>query len=245
MDTAGNPLVCEAMAIVPRTPGYEHIVSKSTVLAGIVGSLAVAACATTRQAPAGTKGPSPAEQARADGGRPPYTPADVQFMQGMIRHHAQAIVMTSLASTHGARQDVKILAGRIAVSQQDEIAFMQRWLRERNETVPEADVRLDMAGHQMAPGAPTSKLMPGMLTAAQLAQLSTARGAEFDRLFLTFMIRHHEGALTMVDRLFSSHGAAQESNVFQFASDVEIDQNTEIEHMRGMLRTLSLSRQNP
>lgn len=221
-----------------------NISSRSTVLAAIVLSLAVAACATTRQVPAGTDARSPAEQARADGGRPPYTPADVQFMQGMIRHHAQAIVMTSLASTHAARHDVKILAGRIAVSQQDEIAFMQRWLRERNETVPEIDVRHDMAGHQMA-GAPTSELMPGMLTAPQLTKLSAARGPEFDRLFLTFMIRHHEGALTMVDRLFSSHGAAQESNVFQFASDVEIDQNTEIEHMRGMLRALSLSRQNP
>ena len=223
-----------------------NISSRSTVLAAIVGSLAVAACATGRQAPAATNGRSPAEQARADGGRPPYTPADVQFLQGMIRHHAQAIVMTSLASTHAARQNVKILAGRIAVSQQDEIAFMQRWLRERNETVPEIDARHDMAGHTMAtPGARTSELMPGMLTAAQLTELSAARGPEFDRLFLTFMIKHHEGALTMVDQLFSSQGAAQESNVFQFASDVEIDQNTEIEHMRGMLRATSLSGQSP
>ncbi len=167
-------------------------------------------------------------------------------MQGMIRHHGQAIVMTALAPTHAARQAVKILAGRIAVSQQDEIAFMERWLRERHETVPEIDVRHDVAGHQMAtPGAQTSELMPGMLTSAQLTQLSAARGPEFDRLFLTFMIRHHEGALTMVDQLFSSHGAAQESNVFQFASDVEIDQNTEIERMRGMLRAASLSGQSP
>ncbi|HYN80495.1 MAG TPA: DUF305 domain-containing protein [Gemmatimonadaceae bacterium] len=215
-------------------------------MAGIVASLAVTACTTTRQAPAEAAAPTPAEQARADRGRPPYTPADVQFMQGMIRHHAQAIVMTSLASTHAARQDVKILAGRIDVSQQDDIAFMQRWLRERNETVPEIDARHDMGGHQMPkPGASGSELMPGMLTAAQLTQLSAARGPEFDRLFLTFMIKHHEGALTMVDRLFSSQGAAQESNVFQFASDVEIDQNTEIERMRGMLRALSLSGRNP
>jgi uncharacterized protein (DUF305 family) len=221
------------------------ISSRSIVLAGIVGCLAVAACATSQKAPAGARARSPAEQARADGGRPPYTPADVKFMQDMITHHAQAIVMTSLASTHAARPNVKILAGRIAVSQQDEIAFMQRWLRERNERVPQIDVRHDMAGHQMgSPGASGSELMPGMLTAAQMTELSTARGPEFDRLFLTFMIRHHEGALRMVDRLFSSHGAAQESNVFQFASDVEIDQNTEIEHMRGMLRALSLSRQN-
>lgn len=167
-------------------------------------------------------------------------------MQGMIRHHAQAIVMAAWAPTHAAREDLKILAGRIAVSQQDEIAFMERWLRERHETVPEIDVHHDMAGHQMAtPGASTSELMPGMLTSAQLTQLSAARGPEFDRLFLTFMIKHHEGALTMVDQLFSSQGAAQESNVFQFASDVEIDQNTEIERMRGMLRALSLSGQKP
>src|SRR5687768_3196316 len=223
-----------------------NLPSRSTVLAGIACSLALTACATPRQPPANTASPSPAEQARADGGRPAYTRADVQFMQNMIKHHGQAIVMTSLASTNAARQNVKILAARIAVSQQDEIAFMQRWLSERNETVPEINVRHDMAGHQMpAPGASGSELMPGMLTAAELTQLSAARGSEFDRLFLTFMIRHHEGALTMVDRLFSSHGAAQDSNVFQFASDVEIDQNTEIEHMRGMLRALSLSGQSP
>jgi len=167
-------------------------------------------------------------------------------MQGMIRHHAQAIVMAAWAPTHGARDDVKILAGRIAVSQRDEIAFMERWLRERHETVPETDAQHDMAGHQMPmTTASLPELMPGMLTPAQLTQLSAASGAEFDRLFLTFMIQHHQGALTMVEQLFSSQGAGQELNVFRFASDVETDQNTEIDRMRSMLRALPISRDNP
>jgi uncharacterized protein (DUF305 family) len=189
---------------------------------------------------------TPAEQARADSGRAPYTTADVRFMQGMIRHHAQAIVMAGWAPTHAARDDVKILAGRIAVSQRDEIAFMERWLRERHETVPEADAQHDMSGHQMPmTAASLPELMPGMLTPAQLTQLSAASGAEFDRLFLTFMIQHHQGALTMVEQLFSSQGAGQELNVFRFASDVETDQNTEIDRMRSMIRALPHSKENP
>jgi uncharacterized protein (DUF305 family) len=150
-------------------------------------------------------------------------------MQGMIRHHAQALVMANWAQTRAARSSIKILAARIDVAQRDEIATMQRWLRDRRENAP--DAQHEMAGHT----SPSGDLMPGMLTHEQLSQLEKATGAEFDRLFLTFMIQHHEGALTMVRELFSSPGAGQDATIFRFASDVEADQTTEIDRMRTML----------
>jgi uncharacterized protein (DUF305 family) len=162
-----------------------------------------------------------------------YTPADVRFMQGMIAHHAQAVVMAAMAPTHGARSDVRLLAQKIDVSQKDEIAMMQRWLRDRHETVPDANA--DPMHHDM-PGMAT--LMPGMLSAEQLARLGQAQGTEFDRLFLTLMIQHHEGAITMVGQLFATPGAGQESEIFRFASDVDTDQRGEIARMRTMLTTL-------
>jgi len=175
---------------------------------------------------------SPAAKARADNGRPPFTAADVSFMSGMIGHHAQAVLMAGWAPTHGASKSVQILCERIAVAQRDEIALMQRWLGDRHEAVPEAD-----ASHDMMPGMEGMHhaMMPGMLTAEQLQQLDAARGPAFDRLFLTFMIQHHRGALTMVDQLFGSTGAAQDDVVFKFASDVSADQTTEIDRMTTML----------
>lgn len=175
---------------------------------------------------------SPADRARADRGRPAYTAADVHFMSGMIPHHAQAVLIAGWAATHGVRPDVRTLCERIIVAQRDEIATMQEWLRERGETVPDASAThvttsMGEAQHDM--------LMPGMLNGQELAQLDRARGPEFDRLFLTFMIRHHEGALTMVDALFGSPGAGQDEIVFKFASDVYADQSTEIERMQKML----------
>jgi uncharacterized protein (DUF305 family) len=157
-------------------------------------------------------------------------------MSGMIPHHAQAVRMAGWAASHGARADLRILSERIVVAQRDEIALLQQWLRDRGEPAPDADathMRMTMNGveHDM--------LMPGMLTDAELAQLDRARGVEFDRLFLMFMIRHHEGALTMVDQLFASHGAAQDDIVFKFASDVYADQSTEIDRMQKMLAELS------
>jgi uncharacterized protein (DUF305 family) len=187
--------------------------------------------ATTSVQSNGAVALTPAEQARRDSGRMAYTKADVHFMQGMIHHHAQAVVMAGWAQTHGARPDVKTLAERIDVAQRDEMAFMQRWLRERHENVPDPLEHYEM-GHDM-PG--MTEMMPGMLTAEQMKQLDAARGPEFDRLFLTFMIQHHTGAITMVDQLFASPGAGQELYVFRFASDVNADQNTEIERMRLML----------
>jgi uncharacterized protein (DUF305 family) len=217
---------------------------KSTRWVGVavlVTTIAVAGCSTTarqsasepvRPMSAGETVLTPAAQAKADSGRPPYTVADARFMQGMIRHHGQAIVMAAWAQTRAARNDVRILASRIDVAQRDEIALMQRWLRERREMVPDAHTEHAMAGHQMSGSGP---LMPGMLTPEQLAQLEKATGPEFDRLFLTFMIQHHEGALTMVRELFASPGAGQDATIFRFASDVEADQTTEIDRMHTML----------
>jgi uncharacterized protein (DUF305 family) len=204
----------------------------ATVVGAAACSSAVQSARTSVQS--GRSAPlTPAEQARADSGRMPYTAADVHFMQGMIHHHAQAITMAQWAQTHDARSDVKTLAQRIDVAQRDEINFMQRWLRERHQDVPDVMPGEHM-GHDM-PGMAPAQLMPGMLTPEQMKQLDAARGPDFDRLFLTGMIQHHQGAITMVNQLFGSPGAGQELYVFRFASDVNADQQTEIERMRLML----------
>lgn len=197
---------------------------------GLLLGLATWACAGSRP-PAPL---SPAAQAAADSGRPAYTAADADFISGMIGHHAQAVVMAGWAPSHGASQSVRALCERIVVAQRDEIAFMQRWLRERGRPVPPADPR----GHVM-PGMDHPMLMPGMLTPEQMAQLDSARGSAFDRLFLKFMIQHHQGAITMVQQLLSAQGAAQDGLVFRFASDVNVDQTTEIDRMTRMLAALS------
>lgn len=155
-------------------------------------------------------------------------PVDVRFMQGMIAHHGQAVVMAALVPDRTTRKDVRLLAEKIDVSQRDEIAMMKRWLTERHQTVPQ---NMENMGHAMQMPA----LMPGMLTGNELAQLAAANGAEFDRLFLTYMIRHHEGALQMVAQLFGTAGAAQEAATFSFASDVDADQRGEIKRMQSML----------
>lgn len=165
-------------------------------------------------------------------GQYPYTDADVDFMSGMIPHHAQAVIMARWAPTHGARKDVAILCERILVGQSDEIAMMQTWLRDRGLPVPDATStrhRMKMGGveHEM--------LMPGMMTDEEMAALDRARGPEFDRLFLQGMIKHHQGAIDMVDVLFKAYGAAQDETVFRFASDVYADQSTEIARMTEML----------
>src|SRR5437763_1092072 len=165
-------------------------------------------------------------------GRLPYTDADVDFMAGMIPHHAQAVVMAGWAPTHGARKDVAIFCERIVVGQGDEIVMMQQWLRDRGQVVPDATStrhRMKMNGveHDM--------LMPGMLTDEEMTALDRARGPEFDRLFLTGMIKHHQGAIDMVDVLFKAYGAAQDETIFKFASDVYADQSTEISRMNEML----------
>ena len=162
-------------------------------------------------------------------------PADAHFMSGMIPHHAQAVLIAGWAPSHGARSDVQILCERIVVAQRDEIALMQTWLRDRGQPVPDAK-----ATHMkmMMNGMEHEMLMPGMLNDEELARLDKARGSEFDRLFLNAMIRHHQGAITMVDELFATAGAGQDETVFRFASDVYADQTTEIERMQKMLATI-------
>jgi len=162
--------------------------------------------------------------AAADLSKVQFTPADVRFMQGMIGHHAQALEMTELARSR-ASDALRKLAQRIELSQADEIAMMQEWLKRRGQPLP------DPHAHH-APGA---GLMPGMLSAAEMARLAAATGAAFDRLFLESMIKHHEGALTMVEELFGQPGAGQEADVFAFASDVDADQRMEIDRMRAAL----------
>jgi uncharacterized protein (DUF305 family) len=180
-------------------------------------------------------GAAPEPAPRPELVRQPYSQADVDFMAGMIPHHAQAVLFAGWAPTHGARSDIRILCERLVVGQRDEIEYMRNWLRDRGEPVPAADAthhRMKMKGieHDM--------LMPGMLSAEELAQLDKARGAEWDRLFLRGMIRHHEGAIKMVDDLFASHGALQDDDMYKFASDVYADQSIEIERMEKMLEEL-------
>ena len=150
----------------------------------------------------------------------------------MIPHHAQAVVMAGWAPSHGARQDVAILCERIVVGQRDEIDTMQAWLRDRGEEVPDATSTL----HKMKMNGMTHEmLMPGMLSDEEMTALDRARGPEFDRLFLVGMIRHHQGAIDMVDVLFKAYGAAQDETVFKFANDVYADQSIEINRMTEML----------
>jgi len=171
-------------------------------------------------------------------------------MTGMIAHHAQAVRMASWAPTHGAGPRVLELCRRIAISQRDEIAAMERWLAARHLPVPDVDTATGAMGAPAGgmgasgamagmPGMAGDTLMPGMLTAAQLAQLDSARGPTFDALFLRFMIQHHRGALTMVQQLVNTPGAAQDGFVFQFASDVNADQTAEIDRMRRLLAALT------
>ncbi|HEY1677927.1 MAG TPA: DUF305 domain-containing protein [Candidatus Sulfotelmatobacter sp.] len=175
---------------------------------------------------------------------PPKSRADVEFMQGMIHHHAQAIEMTAMIESHTQNKDLRSLGARISSSQTDEIRFMQRWLAARGEDVPYTTAS---AGHEMPsmPGMdmthgsmPDSSMamMPGMLTPEQMEALRKATGAEFDRLFLTGMIQHHNGALIMVKDLFDTAGAGQDAEIFDFATDADNTQRAEIRIMEAMLK---------
>ena len=177
--------------------------------------------------------------ARQDSARMRFTQADVEFMTGMIAHHAQAIVMSELAPSHGASPTVQTLAARIINSQRDEIAAMQRWLELRGQPVPHVSegghMEHEPMAHDMDGG---SHSMPGMLTPEQLDELRAAFGTEFDRLFLTYMIQHHGGAIVMVDDLIAVDGAAQDRAAFRLASDIRVDQITEIERMEWLLEQI-------
>lgn len=167
-----------------------------------------------------------------------YTPADVAFMQGMIGHHAQALDMTALAPGRTTSRQMRLLMKRIDLSQSDEIKLMEAWLHARGQIVPDAHADHGEHGAAHADHGDHAELMPGMLTPEEMAQLRAAKGVRFDRLFLEFMIKHHDGALVMVERLFDTPGAGQESEIFGFASEVVDDQRAEIARMAVMLKEL-------
>jgi len=218
----------------------------TAALLATIAACTSAAPAATRTAPQRST-PNPEDiaamaKAKADSAQYPYTEADIHFMSGMISHHAQAIVMAKLAPTHGASTSVRTLCDRIINAQGDEIRLMSQWLRDRRLPVPEPDPRgmkMDMGGMEH------TMLMPGMLTDEQMRQLGAARGADFDRLFLTGMIQHHQGAVTMVKELFDTYGAGQDQMIYKFASDVQVDQTTEITRMRQMLAYLVMNGHAP
>jgi uncharacterized protein (DUF305 family) len=164
----------------------------------------------------------------SDLSRVQYTGADIKFMQGMIGHHAQAIEMVALVPARTASDGLRKLALRIDVSQQDEMQMMREWLQSRGQQIPEP-----RAHHMMGP-----MLMPGMLTPEEMTALAAAKGAEFDRLFLEGMIRHHSGAIAMVRELFATEGAGQTPEIFSYAADVDADQRMEIDRMGSMLKEL-------
>lgn len=181
-----------------------------------------------------------------------YTQADAAFVQGMIYHHAQAVVMSDWAVSHGARGDVTTLCKRIALSQRDEITMMQHWLQARQLDAPDPLGMLPghrpamqdtsgMAGMNMPGMDMSAHMMPGMLTPDQMRALDAAHGGAFDHLYLTGMIKHHEGALDMVAKLFGSPGSGQQPELFTFATDVDAGQRAEIGRMQAILKTLTPS----
>jgi uncharacterized protein (DUF305 family) len=215
----------------------------------LLATLALSAgCRTAGQAPAPQVNPGPpggepqiiqpgrpgeaskvvSAEASVRSGALPHTAGDTKFMQGMIGHHQQALEMSALVYQNSQSDEMKLLAKRIEVSQIDEINMMKDWLTARRETVPDAH-----AHH-----AGDHALMPGMLTQAEMKRLASAKGVEFDRLFLQGMIKHHQGALTMVKELFETPGAGQDAEIFAFASDVDADQSMEIDRMAAMLAAL-------
>jgi uncharacterized protein (DUF305 family) len=191
---------------------------------GNVQTAATPSAATSSSAPPKVTNP-------ADTARYAVTQADIHFMTGMIGHHGQALVMAGWAPSHGASPEVRTLCERIINEQGDEINSMSQWLRDHGQPVPDPHKAMTM----MMNGKEMTMLMPGMLTDEQMKELDAARGQDFDRLFLTYMIQHHKGAVSMVHDLFESQGAGQDEAVFKFASDVNVDQTTEIARMQKML----------
>ncbi|MGA9185587.1 MAG: DUF305 domain-containing protein [Candidatus Acidiferrales bacterium] len=199
--------------------------------AGARAQQAAAATAPVVVQPGAPGRPSKTLPASTRGTLPPRSQADVKFMQGMIMHHSQAVEMTALIPSHTENKDLRLLGARISSSQADEIKLMRRWLAARGEPISMAMPGMpdmDMSGRPLP-------LMPGMLTAEQMEALRKAKGAEFDQLFLTGMIQHHKGALTMVKDLFDTAGAGQDAELFNFATDADNTQRAEIRIMESML----------
>ncbi|HEX3868388.1 MAG TPA: DUF305 domain-containing protein [Gemmatimonadaceae bacterium] len=201
----------------------------SAAVVAVVTALLATVAMSCEKSRAVAAAPASATGDVAAAGSPlPFTPADVSFMQGMIGHHAQAIRMAAMAPTHGASAKVLLLCKKIDISQRDEINMMEQWLNDRHQTAPD-------------PNTPMAMPMPGMLTAAQMKELDAARDTTFDRLFLTFMIQHHQGAIAMVKTLFGTPGGGEAPEMYRYASDVNSDQSIEIERMQNMLSSKSSS----
>jgi uncharacterized protein (DUF305 family) len=220
----------------------------------LTAALAVAALQACRGGGAGVEPggmpapPSAAElearyRARVDSSLARFTEADAAFMAGMIGHHAQALEMAALASARAASPDVRTLASRVTTGQEAEIALMRRWLEERGLPAPPGtgDHGGGPGGAHAADGA-HAEASPGMLTPEQMGELERARGSDFDALFLRFMIQHHEGAVTMVERLFATPGAASDASTFRIASGIQVDQRSEIRRMESMLEEIDRGR---
>lgn len=234
---------------MPATQHFTRLTSaRALVSALLLASTVVTGCSSVQRPAAGVVlapgsglvvGSGSAATTRAiasaDSAARAFAPADVEFMSGMVPHHAQAVQMASWAPSHGARFDVRILCERIVVAQRDEIGMMRRWLRERGQVVPDSNA----TRHLMKMGEMMHEMMmPGMLTDEEMAALDKVRGSAFDRLFLIGMIRHHRGAITMVDELFRHGNAGHDETVFRFANDVVSDQTAEIHKMLVMLETV-------
>jgi uncharacterized protein (DUF305 family) len=211
-------------------PTLRFISAVAVVLLGVAG------CSSAR---AGTGGAAATPTVPAKAVLPRAEPADAQFLSGMIHHHAQAILMSEWSATHGASEQIRTLSQRIIVSQRDEIKLMQLWLRDHGEPAPEPSAQ----GQRMVMnGVEHTMLMPGMLTEERMAQLERARGSEFDRLFLEFMIQHHRGAQKMVEDLFATHGGGVNDLIYKIASDTFADQGSEIDRMQRMLDAMGAGR---
>lgn len=213
----------------------------ASALAGLpsLGASAQQAAAPVVVQPGAPGKPTKVLPSTTKGALPPVSPADVQFMQGMIMHHAQAVEMTALIESHTESENLRSLGARISRSQSDEIKFMKRWLATRGQSISTGTHDMHHMkshdAHHMNMSHESMAMMPGMLTAEQMETLRKAKGEEFDHLFLTGMIQHHDGALTMVKDLFDAAGAGQDAELFNFATDVDSGQRAEIRVMQNML----------
>ena len=229
--------------VVLSVAAFSCVLAAASFLASL-SSLRVCAQQTAPAAPVVVQPGAPGKPTQVlppttKGALPPASPADVQFMQGMIMHHAQAVEMTALIESHTENKDLSSLGARISRSQSDEIKFMKRWLASRGQPISEAmndmhHKKMPDMSHMNMSHEPMA-LMPGMLTSEQMEALRKAKGEEFDRLFLTGMIQHHGGALTMVKDLFDTAGAGQDAELFNFTTDVDSGQRAEIRVMQSML----------
>jgi uncharacterized protein (DUF305 family) len=232
-----NSLLCFTGRLRLQSVTWRHALLAVTTLVGL--TLPVAAQQANPNAPVVVQPGAPGQPTRqlpqsTRATLPPRSAKDVEFMQGMIMHHAQAVEMTALIDSRTENKELRLLGARISHSQSEEIKFMQRWLEARGQptTIPMPAMAMDMPGMDMSKH---EMLMPGMLTAKQMEALRNAKGNEFDRLFLTGMIQHHNGALIMVKDLFDTAGAGQDAELFNFTTDIDSGQRAEIRIMQTML----------